>query len=140
MALLFTADEIQKVIAKMKPSKSPGCDEILVELIKYPPENIHQQIAEMYNIMTETGDTPGEIHTEFRNLFKSYIKEKAHHRTWDQLSSSSLSVKFSQYASSTESMIVSRQKHHPWKQFTDQIDQQLNTSSLLNNYGKNYHS
>lgn len=33
MAIRFTADESRIVIAKMKPNKSPGYDEIPVELI-----------------------------------------------------------------------------------------------------------
>ena len=45
----------------MKLSKSPGCDEIPVELIKYAPKTIHEQIAGIYNTMTETGDTPRKI-------------------------------------------------------------------------------
>ena len=39
----------------MKPNKSPGCDKIPVELIKYAPERMHEQIAKIYN-MAETGD------------------------------------------------------------------------------------
>ena len=49
MATPFTANEIRKAIAKMKPNKSPGCDEIPVELIKYAPDKIHEQMAKIYN-------------------------------------------------------------------------------------------
>ena len=55
MTILITASEIRKVIAEMKPNKSPGCDKIPVELIKYAPERMHEQIAKIYN-MAETGD------------------------------------------------------------------------------------
>ena len=41
MAIPFTANEIRKVIAKMKLNKCPGCGEIPVELIKYAPDRIH---------------------------------------------------------------------------------------------------
>ena len=61
MALPFTANEIRKAIAKMKPNKSPGCDEIPVELIKYAPDRINEQIAKIYNNMAETGDIPKEV-------------------------------------------------------------------------------
>ena len=61
MATPFTANEIRKAIAKMKPNKSPGCDEIPVELIKYAPDRINEQIAKMYNNMAETGDIPKEV-------------------------------------------------------------------------------
>ena len=61
MAIPSTADEIRKVIAKIKPDKSPACDEIPVELTKYAPETLHEQIAEIYNTMAKTGDTSREI-------------------------------------------------------------------------------
>ena len=61
MAIPFTADEIPKIIVKMKPNKSPGCDEIPDELKKYAPETIHEQLAEIYKTMTETGNTSREI-------------------------------------------------------------------------------
>ena len=48
MKIPFTANEIQKAIAKMKPNKSAGCDEIPIELIKYAPDKIHEQIAKKY--------------------------------------------------------------------------------------------
>ena len=49
MTISLTANEIRKAIAKMKPNKSPGCDEIPVELIKYAPDKIHEQMAKIYN-------------------------------------------------------------------------------------------
>ena len=61
MTIPFTAAEIRKAIAKMKPNESPGCDEIPVELIKYEPDKIHEQIAKIYNNMAETGDIPKEV-------------------------------------------------------------------------------
>ena len=57
----FTVDKIPKIIAKMQPKKSLGCDEIPFELTKYAPETINEQIAEINNTMVETGDTPKEI-------------------------------------------------------------------------------
>ena len=42
MTILFTANEIRKAIAKMKPNKSSGCDEIPVELIKYAPDYMNK--------------------------------------------------------------------------------------------------
>ena len=57
MKIPFTANEIRKAIAKMKPNKSAGCDEIPVKLIKYVPDKIHEQIAKTDN-MAETGDVP----------------------------------------------------------------------------------
>ena len=60
MAILITANEIRKAIAEMKPNKSPGCDKIPFELIKYAPDRIHEQIAKIYN-MAETGDITKEV-------------------------------------------------------------------------------
>ena len=61
MKIPFTANEIRKAITKMKPNKSTGRDEIPVELIKYAPDKIHEQIAKIYNNMAETGDIPKEF-------------------------------------------------------------------------------
>ena len=55
MTIPFTANEIRKVIANMKPNKSPGCDEIPVELIKYAPDKIHEQIAKIYKTWQKLG-------------------------------------------------------------------------------------
>ena len=57
-------EETMKVIAKIKSNKRPGCGEISVKFIKYAPETIHEQMAKIYNTITETGDTLTEIHTE----------------------------------------------------------------------------
>ena len=61
MTILFTANEIRKAIAKMKPNKTPGCEKTPVELIKYAPDRIHEQIAKIYKNMAETGDIPKEV-------------------------------------------------------------------------------
>ena len=37
------------------------CHEIPVELIKYAPDRIHEQIDKIYNNMAETGDIPKEV-------------------------------------------------------------------------------
>ena len=55
MTIPFTANEIRKEIAKMKPSKGPSCDEIPVELMKHAPDRIHEEIAKIYNNMAENG-------------------------------------------------------------------------------------
>ena len=65
----------------MKPSKSSGCDEIPIELIKYAPETIHEQAGEIYNTMVETSDTPREITCGILKPLHNPNKAKAHHRT-----------------------------------------------------------
>lgn len=38
----FTVNEIRKAVTKMKSNKSPGCDELPVELIKYSSEPVYE--------------------------------------------------------------------------------------------------
>ena len=45
----FISDEIKKGVSKMKINKSPGCDEIPVELIMYAPGCVYESIAEIFN-------------------------------------------------------------------------------------------
>lgn len=54
-AIPFKADKIRKVIAKMKPNKSLGCDEIRAELIKYAPETMLEQITKIHLTVAEIG-------------------------------------------------------------------------------------
>ena len=61
MTVPFTSDEIEKIVKKMKPNKSPGCDEVSVELIKYAPNEVHAHIAEIFNHLASEGDCPKEI-------------------------------------------------------------------------------
>ena len=59
MKIPFTANEIRKAVAKMKPNKSAGCDEIPIEIVKYAPDKIHElymkihEIAKIYNNMAD---------------------------------------------------------------------------------------
>ena len=57
----FTSNEIKKAVSKMKMNKSPGCDEIPVELIMYAPDCVYQSIAEIFNQIASDGDCPKEI-------------------------------------------------------------------------------
>ena len=57
----FTVDEISKAVKKLKNGKNVGVDEIKAEMLKYGPKIIHQKIAEIFNDMARTGDTPEEI-------------------------------------------------------------------------------
>ena len=45
----------------LKNSKSPGCDNVQTELIKYGSEIIHRQIAHILNHTAETGEYPEEV-------------------------------------------------------------------------------
>ena len=57
----FTVDEISKAVKKLKNGKNVGVDEIKAEMLKCGPKIIHQKIAEIFNDMARTGDTPEEI-------------------------------------------------------------------------------
>jgi len=57
----FTADEIEDAIKSLKNNKSPGIDNISAELLKYGPEEINEQIADIFNTIAETGEPPSEI-------------------------------------------------------------------------------
>ena len=57
----FTTNEIKKVVKTLNNNKSPGKDEISVELIKAAPNIIFQKIANIYNKIAETGEYPNEL-------------------------------------------------------------------------------
>ena len=57
----FTAREIKTVTRNLKNNKTPGKDDINIELIKHSPEIIYQQIAKIYNITAETANHPAEL-------------------------------------------------------------------------------
>ncbi len=61
MSIPFNSLEIKNAVKKLKNNKSPGIDEICAEMIKYSPEIVYKQIAEVYNQMAKTGDVPEEI-------------------------------------------------------------------------------
>ena len=45
----------------MKMNKSPGCDEIPVELIMYAPDCVYESIAEIFNQIASDGGCTKEI-------------------------------------------------------------------------------
>ena len=57
----FTTTEIENAVKCLKNNKSPGIDGINSELLKYGPEKLHEEIADIFNIIAETGETPREI-------------------------------------------------------------------------------
>ena len=66
----FTSDEIKKAVSKMKMNKSPGCDEITVELIMYAPDCVNESIAEIFNKIGSDGDCPKKINHEILVLLQ----------------------------------------------------------------------
>ena len=61
MSILLTSSEKRKAVWTLKNSKSPGMDQINVELIKYSPEVVYEKIAAIYNDIADTGKHPNEI-------------------------------------------------------------------------------
>ena len=101
-----------------------------VELTRYAPETIHEQIGEIYNTLVETGDTPREITNGILKPLQKLNKVKGPPSNLISIIIL-FYVKLSQHTSSTELKIKSTQKYHHHKQLADQIDEQLNISSLI---------
>ena len=60
----FTAIEVTKAVHHMKKNKSPGKDQVSVELIKYGPIQVHQITADIYNEAVTFGMPPAELNKE----------------------------------------------------------------------------
>ena len=61
MNIPFTLEEVKTATRKLKNNKSPGNDEISIELLKYAPNIIYDEISQIYNIIAETGEYPKEL-------------------------------------------------------------------------------
>ena len=61
MKISFSANKVKDAAYKLKSNRSPGSDNISIELFKSSPDTIHQNIAEIYNIIAATGEFPKEI-------------------------------------------------------------------------------
>ena len=48
MSQPFTKEEVKEAVRSMKNGKSPGIDEVNVELIKYATQEIYSKIADIY--------------------------------------------------------------------------------------------
>lgn len=63
MRIPFTKEEIGKATRSMKNGKSAGIDDLNAEFIKYATADIHEEIANIYNTIAETGEFPEELIT-----------------------------------------------------------------------------
>ena len=57
----FTAEEVKKAIQQLRNNKSAGDDGVYAEMLKSAPAILHQQIADIYNQIAETGQHPPEL-------------------------------------------------------------------------------
>ena len=61
MTIPFTSTEIKTAVKNLKNNKSPGNDEIPIELIKFAPDEIYDKISSIYNKVASTGEYPKEL-------------------------------------------------------------------------------
>ena len=57
----FTGEEIRKVVNRMTNEKSAGPDDLKVELITYSSIEIHDDIANIFNTLSRTGEDIKEL-------------------------------------------------------------------------------
>ena len=55
------AEEIETAAKRLKNNKSPGVDNINAELLKYGPNELHGEMANIFNRIAATGEIPTEI-------------------------------------------------------------------------------
>ena len=61
MTIPFTPTEIKNAVQNLKNNKSPGNDEIPIELIKFAPAEVFDKISKIYNQVAITGEYPKEL-------------------------------------------------------------------------------
>ena len=62
MTIPFTGEEVNRAAKRLKNGKSGnGTDTLHAEFIKYADENIHENMAVIFNVVAETGDNPEEL-------------------------------------------------------------------------------
>ena len=68
----------------MKINKSPGCDEMPVELIMYASDCVYESIAEIFNQIPSAGDFPKEINHGILIPLQNLGNQEDQHQTADQ--------------------------------------------------------
>ena len=72
----FTSSEIRKVVWTLKVNKSLEMDQINVELTKYSPEVVYENIADIYNNIAARGKYPSDIIHEMLRALQKPRKQK----------------------------------------------------------------
>ena len=63
----YTAEVIKSAAKKFKNNKATGREEVHAEFIKYGTTELYNEIAQLLNITSKTGDYPEEIQGEILN-------------------------------------------------------------------------
>lgn len=63
MTIPFSAGAVAKAASNLRNNKSPGVDELKAKQLKYGPELVHKQIANILNEVAETGSNNTPIYT-----------------------------------------------------------------------------
>ena len=72
----FTGVEIGKAASKLKNNKATGIDKIHAEYIKYGPSKLHNEISNLLNKTSETGEYPEVLCLEILNSLAKPPKKK----------------------------------------------------------------
>ena len=76
MRLPFTGEEVKIAIRSLKNNKSPGPDNLPAEIFKNCPEALLRKIADMFNKIAETGQTPDDMELGFLIPLQKMGKKK----------------------------------------------------------------
>ena len=57
----FTSEEVKTAANRLKNNKSAGIDDITAEHLKHAPQEVYQEIADIFNNIAETGEFPLEL-------------------------------------------------------------------------------
>ena len=57
----FTKEEISKVVWKLKNNKSPGIDNVDAELIRNGPDELHEMIADIFQLTSSRQNFPAVL-------------------------------------------------------------------------------
>ena len=74
---LFISSEIRKAVWTLKINKSPGMDQINIELIKYSPEVMYEKIADIFNNIAATWKHPNEIAHGILRVLQYHYKSQS---------------------------------------------------------------
>ena len=72
----FTGVEIGKAASKLKNNKATGIDKIHAEYIKYGPSKLHNEISNLLNKTSETGEYPEVLRLGILNPLTKPPKKK----------------------------------------------------------------